>query len=300
MTVPSTSQSWSQLGIGFRSSVGARIVLPANVVGHGTQAASAHLGDRGNEPGEGVNLSGKVALVTGASRGIGRGIAEAFGTAGASVAVNYRTGASAAEEVVASIRSSGQDAIAIQADVAEEDDVDRMVATVLDQFGRIDVLVSSAGILTQSHLADMPTRMWDEMMRTNLRSAFLCTRAILPGMLSRQSGSIIYIASQLGLKGAPDLVHYSAAKAALIGMTRALAREVAPHVTVNAIAPGPIETDMLANITEDWKAMKLAELPLARFGRVSDVAPTAVFLASDDAAYYTGQVLGPNGGDVMP
>jgi 3-oxoacyl-[acyl-carrier protein] reductase len=274
--------------------------MPANVVGHGTQAASAHLGDRGNEPGEGVNLSGKVALVTGASRGIGRGIAEAFGTAGASVAVNYRTGASAAGEVVASIRSSGQDAIAIQADVAEEDDVDRMVATVLDQFGRIDVLVSSAGILTKSHLADMPTGMWDEMMRTNLRSAFLCTRALLPGMLSRQSGSIIYIASQLGLKGAPDLVHYSAAKAALIGMTRALAREVAPHVTVNTIAPGPIETDMLANITEDWKAMKLAELPLARFGRVSDVAPTAVFLASDDAAYYTGQVLGPNGGDVMP
>jgi 3-oxoacyl-[acyl-carrier protein] reductase len=247
-----------------------------------------------------VNLSGKVALVTGASRGIGRGIAEALGTAGASVAVNYRAGAVAAEEAVASIRSFGQDAIAIQADVTEEDDVDRMVKTVLDQFGRIDVLVSNAGILTQSHLADMPTGMWDEMMRTNLRSAFLCTRAVLPGMLSRESGSIIYIASQLGLKGAPDLVHYSAAKAGLIGMTRALAREVAPHVTVNAIAPGPIETDMLANITEEWKAMKLAELPLARFGRVSDVAPTAVFLASDDAAYYTGQVLGPIGGDVMP
>ena len=247
-----------------------------------------------------MKLNGKVALVTGASRGVGRGIAEALGTAGASVAVNYLAGAVAAGKVVASIRSSGQDAIAIQADVAEEDDVDRMIKTVLDQFGHIDVLVSNAGILTQSHLADMPTRMWDEMIRTNLRSAFLCTRAVLPGMLSRESGSIIYIASQLGLKGAPDLVHYSASKAALIGMTRALAREVAPHVTVNAIAPGPIETDMLANITEEWKAMKLAELPLARFGRVSDVAPTAVFLASDDAAYYTGQVLGPNGGDVMP
>ena len=205
--------------------------MSADVVGHGTQAASAHLGDKSNEPGEDVKLSGKVALVTGASRGIGRGIAEAFGTAGASVAVNYQTGASAAGEVVASIRSSGQEAIAVQADVAEEDDVDRMVATVLDQFGRIDVLVSNAGILTQSHLTDMPTRMWDEMMRTNLRGAFLCARAVLPGMLSRQSGSIIYVASQLGLKGAPDLVHYSAAKAGLIGMTRALAREVAPHVT---------------------------------------------------------------------
>jgi 3-oxoacyl-[acyl-carrier protein] reductase len=250
--------------------------------------------------GAGVNLSGKVALVTGASRGIGRGIAEALGAAGASVAVNYRTGARAAGEVVTSIRSSGQDAFAVQADVAEEDDVNRMVSAVLDQFGRIDILVSNAGILTQSHLADMPTLMWDEMMRTNLRSAFLCTRAVLPGMLSRKDGRIIYVASQLGLKGAPDLVHYSAAKAGVIGMTRALAREVAPHVTVNAIAPGPIETDMLANITEDWKAMKLAELPLARFGRVADVAPTAVFLASDEAAYYTGQVLGPNGGDVMP
>jgi 3-oxoacyl-[acyl-carrier protein] reductase len=247
-----------------------------------------------------VKLSGKVALVTGASRGIGRGIAEAVGAAGAHVAVNFRSGASAADEVVASIRSSGHDAFAIQADVAEEDAVAQMVEAVLDRFGRIDILVNNAGILTQSHLADMPTPMWDEMMRTNLRSAFLCTRAVLPGMLSRKDGRIIYVASQLGLKGAPDLVHYSAAKAALIGMTRALAREVAPHVTVNAIAPGPIETDMLANITEEWKAMKLAELPLARFGRVRDVAPTAVFLASDDAAYYTGQVLGPNGGDVMP
>src|SRR5215204_2808979 len=149
-----------------------------------------NLGDRSNEPGESVNLSGKVALVTGASRGIGRGIAEAFGTAGASVAVNYRTGASAAEEVVASIRSFGQEAITVQADVAEEDDVDRMVATVLEQFGRIDVLVNNAGILTQSHLADMPTEMWDEMIRTNLRSAFLCTRAVLPGMLAQGGGRI--------------------------------------------------------------------------------------------------------------
>jgi 3-oxoacyl-[acyl-carrier protein] reductase len=247
-----------------------------------------------------MKLSGKAALVTGASRGIGRGIAEALGSEGARVAVNYRVSTAAAEEVVASIRSFGQEAITVQADVAEEGDVKRMIDTVLEQFGRIDVLVCNAGILTQSHLADMPTAMWDEMMRTNLRSAFLCTRAVLPGMLAQGGGKIIYVASQLGLKGAQDLVHYSAAKAALIGMTRALAREVAPNVTVNAIAPGPIETDMVANITEEWKAMKLAELPLARFGRVSDVAPTAVFLASDDASYYTGQVLGPNGGDVMP
>ena len=126
-----------------------------------------------------MKLSGKAALVTGASRGIGRGIAEALGSEGARVAVNYRVSTAAAEEVVASIRSCGQEAITVQADVAEEGDVKRMIDTVLEQFGRIDVLVNNAGILTQSHLADMPTEMWDEMIRTNLRSAFLCTRAVL-------------------------------------------------------------------------------------------------------------------------
>lgn len=247
-----------------------------------------------------MRLDGKIALVTGASRGIGRGIAEALASEGAKVAVNYFGSPDAASEVVEGIIASGGDAMAAQADVSDEQDVTRMVNQVIDRWGRIDVLVSNAGILTQSHLAEMPTTMWDEMMRVNLRSAFLVTRAVLPGMLERKQGRIIYVASQLGLKGAPDLVHYSAAKAALIGMTRALAREVAPHIQVNAIAPGPIETDMVAGITDDWKAMKMAELPLARFGQVREVAPTAVFLASDDGAYYTGQVLGPNGGDVMP
>jgi 3-oxoacyl-[acyl-carrier protein] reductase len=136
-----------------------------------------------------MRLSGKVALVTGASRGIGRGVAEALGTAGANVAVNYRSDVAAAEDVVASIRSFGQDAIAIQADVAEEDDVACMAETVLDRFGRIDVLVCNAGILTQSHLADMPVAMWDEMIRTNLRSAFLCARAVLPGMLAQKAAA---------------------------------------------------------------------------------------------------------------
>jgi 3-oxoacyl-[acyl-carrier protein] reductase len=247
-----------------------------------------------------MRLDGKIALVTGASRGIGRGIAEAFAREGAHIAVNYFGSRASANEVVDGIIAAGGDALAIQADVSDEQDVTRMVNQVIDRWGRIDVLVNNAGIVSQSHLAEMPTTMWDEMMRVNLRSAFLVTRAVLPGMLARKQGRIISVASQLGLKGAPDLVHYSAAKAALIGMTRALAREVAPHIQVNAIAPGPIETDMVAGITDDWKAMKLAELPLGRFGQVGEVAPTAVFLASDDGAYYTGQVLGPNGGDVMP
>jgi 3-oxoacyl-[acyl-carrier protein] reductase len=174
-----------------------------------------------------------------------------------------------------------------------------MVDETLRRFGHLDVLVANAGVLDQGPLAEMDVAVWDSMMRTNLRGPFLCARAVLPSMLAQGSGRIIFVASQLGQKGAPDLVHYSAAKAGVLGLTRALAREVAPTVTVNAIAPGPIETDMVAGITPEWKAMKMAELPLGRFGTVAEVAPTAVFLASDDAAYYTGQTLGPNGGDVM-
>ena len=246
-----------------------------------------------------MRLAGKCALVTGASRGIGRGIAEAFGHEGARVAVNYFRSGDAASEVVATIRAGGQEAFAVQADVSEEADVARMVETTVARFGQIDILVANAGVLDQARLVEMAVADWDQMIRTNLRAPFLCARAVLPGMLARLSGRIIFVASQLGQKGAPELVHYSAAKAGIIGMTRALAREVAPHVTVNAIAPGPIETDMVASITPEWKAMKMAELPLGRFGTVAEVAPTAVFLASADGAYYTGQTLGPNGGDVM-
>jgi 3-oxoacyl-[acyl-carrier protein] reductase len=246
-----------------------------------------------------MRLAGKTALVTGASRGIGRGIAEAFAREGASVAVNYHRSEAAAQEVVAAIVAGVGEAFAVQADIGDEGEVARMVEETLLRFGHLDVLVANAGILNQGRLAEMDVAAWDEMMRTNLRGPFLCARAVLPGMLARGGGRIIFVASQLGQKGAPDLVHYSAAKAGVIGMTRALAREVAPHVTVNAIAPGPIETDMVAGITPEWKAMKMAELPLGRFGTVTEVAPTAVFLASDDAAYYTGQTLGPNGGDVM-
>ena len=246
-----------------------------------------------------MRLAGKTALVTGASRGIGRGIAEAFAREGARVAVNYHRSETAAQEVVDAIVAGGGEAFAVQADIGDEDEVARMVEETLRRFGHLDVLVANAGILNQGRLAEMEVARWDEMMRTNLRGPFLCARAVLPGMLARGDGRIIFVASQLGQKGAPDLVHYSAAKAGVIGMTRALAREVAPQVTVNAIAPGPIETDMVAGITPEWKAMKMAELPLGRFGTVAEVAPTAVFLASDDGAYYTGQTLGPNGGDVM-
>jgi 3-oxoacyl-[acyl-carrier protein] reductase len=145
----------------------------------------------------------------------------------------------------------------------------------------------------------MPVEMWDETMAVDLRGVFLATRFALPGMLEQGSGNVINVASQLGIKGAEELVHYSAAKGGVIAMTRALAREVSPEVNVNAIAPGPIETSLLDDITEEWRERKEAELPMDRLGSVSDVVPTAVFLASEESDYYTGQTLSPDGGDAM-
>jgi 3-oxoacyl-[acyl-carrier protein] reductase len=242
-------------------------------------------------------LTGKVALVTGAASGMGRAIMEAFLREGAEVAAVDRNEAEL-RRVVGQLQPTATVA-AIPADVSSEEQVARAVAGVLEEFGQIDVLLNGAGIVTQAPLHQMDVAMWDQMMAVNLRSVFLCTRFVLPSMRKRRSGRIINIASQLGYKGAPELVHYSAAKGAIIAFTKALALEVAPDILVNAIAPGPIETPLLAGITPQWRAAKEAELPLGRFGQVSEVAPTAVFLASDDSSYYTGQTLGPNGGDVM-
>lgn len=247
-------------------------------------------------------LDGNLALVTGASSGIGRSIAEALADVGATVAVNHppvdeereRT-----EDVVSTIRDTGGKGFALEGDVSDEDDVRSMVDELEAEAGTPDVLVNNAGILTQSPLAEMPVEMWDETMDVDLRGVFLATRFVLPGMLERGSGKIINVASQLGIKGAEELVHYSAAKAGVIGLTRALAREVSPTVNVNAIAPGPIETPLLRDISEEWREAKASELPMKRFGTVSDVAPTAVFLASEESDYYTGQTLSPDGGDAM-
>lgn len=248
------------------------------------------------------SLGSKTALVTGASRGIGRGIAVALAEEGATVGVNHPPSEAereAASEVVSTIRAEGGDAIAIEGDVRNSESVEAMVRSFIQQRDRIDILVNNAGILTQAPLEEMSIKMWDETIDVDLRSVFLVTRAVLPGMLDSGDGKIINIASQLGLKGGEELTHYSAAKAGVIGFTRALAREVAPTVNVNAIAPGPIETGMLNDLDEEWKEAKIAELPMNRLGQVSDVTPTAVFLASDDSDYYTGQVLSPDGGDVM-
>jgi 3-oxoacyl-[acyl-carrier protein] reductase len=164
----------------------------------------------------------------------------------------------------------------------------------------VDILVNNAGIFTQSLLETMPIEDWDRVLNVNLRGTFLCTRFVLPHLLAQGGGRVINIASQLGYLGGREVAHYSASKGAVIAFTKAVAREVATrNVLVNAIAPGPIVTDLLRSETEEWKSAKLAELPIGRFGEVSEVTPTAVFLASDESSYYVGQTLGPNGGDVM-
>ena len=247
-------------------------------------------------------LDGKTALVTGSTRGIGRSIAEALAAEGATVGVNFPPFEGEQEfatDIVSTIRADGGDAIAVEGDVSDENSVESMVNSVEDQCGPIDILVNNAGILTQAPLEEMSTEMWDETMDIDLRGVFLVTRAVVPVMLDRDGGKVINVASQLGIKGAEELTHYSAAKAGVIGFTRALAREVSPTVNVNAIAPGPIETDLMDDLTEEWKQAKESELPMGRLGQVEDVAPTAVFLASDESDYYTGQTLSPDGGDAM-
>jgi NAD(P)-dependent dehydrogenase (short-subunit alcohol dehydrogenase family) len=245
-------------------------------------------------------LSGKVAVVTGAASGIGRGIAVAFAAEGSDVAVVDIAEQDSAATVLAEISALGRKALFVRCDVSSEDDVSRMAGEVLGRFGRVDILVNNAGIFTQSLLADMPVADWDRVVGVNLRGTFLCTRMLIGQMLERGSGRVINIASQLGQIGGTEVAHYCASKAGVIGLTKALAREVAGSgVLVNAIAPGPIETPLLDGETEEWRAAKLAELPMGRFGTVAEVTPTAVLLASQDGAYYAGQTLGPNGGDVM-
>lgn len=247
-------------------------------------------------------LRGRAALITGASSGIGRGVAVAFARQGARVAVNYPDPAQrpAAEAVCGLIDEAGGEAIAIEADVSVEDDVARMVRSTRDAFGGIDILVNNAGIAHTAPIQDIPVATWDRLIAVHLRGTFLTTRLVLPGMYEAGFGRIINTASQLAYKGSPGLTHYTAAKGAIIAMTRSLALEVgARDVTVNCVAPGATQTPILDDVPRELIEQIRQSIPLGRLAEVDDIVPTYVFLASDEARHYQGQCLSPNGGDVF-
>ncbi len=245
-------------------------------------------------------LRDKVTIVTGGARGIGGGIATAFAAEGADVVIADVLSEDVARPVLDAVAASGRQALLVHTDVSDEASVRAMVDRVHAELGEVDVLVNNAGTFSQVFFHELAAEEWDRVMSVNLRGCFLCTRMVLPQMLERGRGKIINVASQLGQIGGTEMVHYSASKAGVIGLTKALAREVSTKgIHVNAIAPGPILTEMMAQETDEWAAQKLSELPMGRFGEVDEVAPTAVFLASDDSSYFVGQTLCPNGGDVM-
>ncbi len=243
-------------------------------------------------------LSGQVALVTGASRGIGAAIAKELANAGATVVVNYASSPAAAEAVVGEISAAGGKAWAHQADVADEEQVESLIKAVLEKEGRLDVLVNNAGITRDGLLMRMKSGDWQSVIDLNLTGVFLCTRAVSRSMLKARAGRIINITSVVGLMGNPGQANYSAAKAGVIGLTRSSAAEFASRgVTVNAVAPGFIDSDMTAELD---KEPILKAIPLGRMGQPGEVASAVRFLAADPAAaYMTGQVLQVDGGMVM-
>jgi 3-oxoacyl-[acyl-carrier protein] reductase len=250
-------------------------------------------------------LAGRVALVTGASRGFGRSIALAFADEGAAVVVNYHEHRAGADEVVAAARAMGGDALAVRADVAREDDVRRLVEATLDRFARLDVLVNNAGIMTRGAFLDVPVGDYDRMLAINVVGTMLCTRHALPAMIAKGYGRVINLSSQLGtiggVPGAAGFAAYAATKGAVDSFTKAIAREFGVHgVTANAIAPGSIETDMSRDVmTPEFKARRIRELPVHRMGTVDDVAHVAVFLASAASGFLTGQIIHASGGLVI-
>ena len=245
-----------------------------------------------------LSLQGRTALVTGAATGIGRATALLFAQAGARVIVNHWRQANEAQALVAQIRADGGDALAHEADVSDAAAVQAMANAV----GPVDVLVNNAGIIQEKAFLETTEADWDRMLGVDLKAVFLVCRAFIPGMLDQGQGAIVNIASDLGILGRERYAPYCAAKAGVIGLTRSLAREFAPQqIRVNAIAPGPVATAMvsLEHMSAEWVEKELA-IPQHRLGAPEDIAATALFLASDLSGFYTGQVLGPNGGSVMP
>ena len=247
-----------------------------------------------------MKLIGKTALVTGASRGIGREIALELARQGVDVVVNYAGSEAKAHEVVEEIKGLGREAIAIQCDVSNSESVTDMVKKTVDHFGKIDILVNNAGITRDNLLMRMKENEWDDVMNINLKGVFLCTKAVTRQMMKQRYGRIINISSVVGVSGNPGQANYVAAKAGVIGLTKTSAKELASRgITVNAIAPGFITTEMTDQLTEDIQNEMLKMIPLAQFGEPKDIANTVVFLASDDSRYITGQTIHVNGGMVL-
>ncbi|HLN64562.1 MAG TPA: 3-oxoacyl-[acyl-carrier-protein] reductase [Symbiobacteriaceae bacterium] len=245
-------------------------------------------------------LANRVAIVTGASGGLGKAIATKLAAAGAAVVVNYARNAQAAADLVASIEAAGGKALAVQADVATAEGADSLVKATVEAFGKVDILVNNAGITRDNLMMRMKEEDWDAVLDTNLKGAFLMTKAVSRPMMKARYGRVINISSVSGLMGAPGQANYSAAKAGLIGLTRSNARELASrNITVNCVAPGAIDAGMLLELNEEQRKSYLAQIPLERFGTPEDVANVVAFLVSPSADYLTGQTLAVDGGLTM-
>lgn len=247
-----------------------------------------------------MRLQDKVAIVTGGGRGIGKAIAVVLAAEGAKVVVNYSRSADAAEQTVAEIRAAGGTAVAVQADIAVAAQTEALFAQTLEAYGRVDILVNNAGITRDKLILRMSEEDWDSVLDTNLKGAFLCAKAAAPLMLKQKSGVIVNVGSVIGKVGGAGQVNYSASKAGLVGLTKALAKELGSrNIRVNAVAPGFIETDMTGELKPEYRETILKQIPLARFGAAEDVARVVVFLCSSDAAYVQGEVITVDGGLFM-
>jgi 3-oxoacyl-[acyl-carrier protein] reductase len=244
-------------------------------------------------------LKDKIAIVTGSSRGVGRAIAEAYGNSGANVVVNYSSNQKAAEEVVHKIEGMGRKAVAVKADVAQKADVDRLIQTAIDEFGRIDIIVNNAGFTRPAMMLKMTEEEWDQVVDIHLKGAFLCSQAAGRHMKEQKSGKIINVMSVAGLVGTVGQINYSAAKGGILSMTKSIARELARYnICANVICLGIVATEMTEKIRTDEKLREIYmnRILLKRFAEAEDIAPAFVFLASDESNYITGQLLSVDGG----
>lgn len=245
-------------------------------------------------------LDGKIAVVTGASRGIGRAIALQLASEGANVVVNYSGNVEKANQVVEEIKKLGKNAIAVKANIADNEAVQNLMNKAIEEFGAIDILVNNAGITRDNLIMRMKEAEWDDVLNTNLKGVFLCTKAVTRQMMKQRSGRIINISSIVGVMGNAGQANYVAAKAGVIGLTKTTARELASrNILVNAIAPGFITTEMTDELPEEIKSAMLAQIPVAKLGQPENIAKAVVFFASDDSSYITGQTLHVDGGLVM-